>query len=321
MDRVMVVGGAGYIGSHTCKQLALAGYEPIVFDSLITGNRRAVRWGPLVVGDISDRAALDGAIDKFRPASVIHFAAFSYVGESVADPARYYRNNVAGTLTLLDAMRDAGIGRIVFSSSCASYGAPCDMPIREDMPQHPVNPYGWTKRMAEQILADCHAAYGIAYAALRYFNACGADPEGDLGEWHDPETHLIPRILMAAAGSIPHVEIFGDDYPTPDGTCIRDYVHVSDLADAHVRALKHLEEAPGAYTLNLGTGTGWSVSELVHAAERIVGRNVRVVRRPRRPGDPAVLVADVSAAREIIGFVPRLSDQETIIRTAWPFFS
>ena len=202
----------------------------------------------------------------------------------MADPARYYRNNVAGTLTLLDALRSAGIGKIVFSSSCASYGAPARIPIEEDTPQQPVNPYGWTKRMVEQILADYHAAYGISYAALRYFNACGADPEGELGEWHDPETHLIARALMAAAGSNPHLEIFGDDYPTPDGTCIRDYIHVSDLADAHVRSLELLDRTAGTHQLNLGTGLGVSIGEVLQAAEQIVGTKIPIAIRPRRSG-------------------------------------
>jgi UDP-arabinose 4-epimerase len=320
MARVLVTGGAGYIGSHACKALAAAGHRPVAFDDLSTGHRRAVKWGPLIAGDILDRTALDAAIAEHRPEAVLHFAAHAYVGESVENPARYYRNNIAGTLVLLDAMLAAGVLRIVFSSSCTVYGTPERTPIAESAPLGPVNPYGWSKRMVEQVLADYNAAYGLAYASLRYFNACGADPDGEIGEWHDPETHLIPRVLMAASGRLPRLDIFGDDYPTPDGTAIRDYVHVTDLAEAHVTALGLLGGGTKSIALNLGTGAGHSIRQVIAAAERATGRQVPVKVGARRAGDPPVLVADPAAARQAIGFAPRYSDLDTIMRTAWPFF-
>ena len=320
MARVLVTGGAGYIGSHACKALAAAGHRPVAFDDLSTGHRRAVKWGPLIAGDILDRTALDAAIAEHRPEAVLHFAAHAYVGESVENPARYYRNNIAGTLVLLDAMLAAGVLRIVFSSSCTVYGTPEHTPIAESAPLGPVNPYGWSKRMVEQVLADYNAAYGLAYASLRYFNACGADPDGEIGEWHDPETHLIPRVLMAASGRLPRLDIFGDDYPTPDGTAIRDYVHVTDLAEAHVTALGLLGGGTKSIALNLGTGAGHSIRQVIAAAERATGRQVPVKVGARRAGDPPVLVADPAAARQAIGFAPRYSDLDTVMRTAWPFF-
>jgi UDP-arabinose 4-epimerase len=320
MARVLVTGGAGYIGSHACKALAAAGHRPVAFDDLSTGHRRAVKWGPLIAGDILDRTAVDAAIAEHRPEAVLHFAAHAYVGESVENPARYYRNNIAGTLVLLDAMLAAGVLRIVFSSSCTVYGTPGRTPIAESAPLGPVNPYGWSKRMVEQVLADYNAAYGLAYASLRYFNACGADPDGEIGEWHDPETHLIPRVLMAASGRLPRLDIFGDDYPTPDGTAIRDYVHVTDLAEAHVTALGLLGGGTKSIALNLGTGAGHSIRQVIAAAERATGRQVPVNVGARRAGDPPVLVADPAAARQAIGFAPRYSDLDTIMRTAWPFF-
>jgi UDP-arabinose 4-epimerase len=320
MKRILVVGGAGYIGSHTCKRLAQAGFTPVTYDSLVTGHRHAVKWGPLVVGDILDAASLDEAFRTHRPDAVMHFAAFAYVGESVTDPAKYYLNNVAGTLSLLEAMRRAGVKSIVFSSTCATYGVPAELPITEDCPQAPINPYGRTKLMIEHVLADYAGAYGLAYAALRYFNACGADPDGEIGEWHDPETHLVPRALMAAAGTIPHLEIFGDDYPTPDGTCIRDYIHVSDLAEAHVLALSYIETHKSSIAVNLGTGSGLSIMEVLDGINRAIGRKVPTVLKPRRPGDPPSLYADAQKAGRQLGFKPRHSDIETIVRTAWPFF-
>jgi UDP-arabinose 4-epimerase len=321
MNRILVVGGAGYVGSHTCKALARAGFQPIVFDNLSTGHRRAVKWGPLIVADMQDRLALGGTIATYRPDAIIHFAASAYVSESTRDPAKYYRNNVAGTLTVLEAALAAGIRRVVFSSSCAVYGAPSKMPINEETVPDPINPYGRSKWMVEQILADYRAAYDLSYVALRYFNAAGADPQGEVGEWHDPETHLVPNVLLAAAGRLPCFELHGEDYPTPDGTCIRDYIHVSDLAEAHVLALGLLDRGPVGRCLNLGTGRGVSIREVLAAAERVTARQIPVVGRPRRPGDPPTLVASPVVAERDLGFQARLSDIDTIIRTAWPFFA
>jgi UDP-arabinose 4-epimerase len=317
---VLVTGGAGYIGSHTCKQLYCEGFEPVVYDNLSTGNRHAVKWGPLIAADVRDTGRLAAALRETRPMAVIHFAASAYVGESVTDPAKYYANNVAGMMSVLDAGREAGIKRIIFSSSCATYGIPQLCPITEASPQNPINPYGRTKLVGEQMLADYAGAYGMNYVALRYFNACGADPEREIGEWHDPETHLIPRALMAAMGSIPALEVFGDDYPTRDGTCVRDYVHVSDLAEAHVQAVKYLAAGGQDRCLNIGTGHGHSIREVLAAISRVTGRPVPVVMKPRRPGDPPELVADPSLARRILGFSARHSGLDTIVRTAAPFF-
>lgn len=318
---VLVVGGAGYIGSHACKALARAGYLPVAYDDLSLGHAHAVKWGPLEVGDIADAARLADTLARHRPVGAMHFAAFAAVGESVADPARYYRNNVAGTLVLLDALRAAGIGRFVFSSTCAVYGTPARVPIAEDTPRLPVNPYGRTKLMVEQALEDYGRAYGLGWTALRYFNAAGADPDGEIGEEHDPETHLIPRAFMAARGDIERLDLFGDDYPTPDGTCVRDYVHVSDLAEAHVAALRRLEAGGASRAFNLGTGRGCSVQEVLHAVARIVGRPVPTRLAPRRAGDPPELVADPARARDELGFVPRLSGLDTIVTTAWRRFA
>ncbi|MFQ6240369.1 UDP-glucose 4-epimerase GalE [Sinorhizobium meliloti] len=318
--RILVTGGAGYIGSHTAKLLRLEGIEPVVYDNLTTGNRSAVRWGPFVQGDILDGRHLIESIEAYQPDAVIHFAASAYVGESVADPAKYYNNNVGGTLSLLDACRQTGVDKVIFSSSCATYGVPALLPIDEATPQAPINPYGKTKLIAEHMLADYAAAFALNYVSLRYFNACGADPEGDLGEWHDPETHLIPRALMAAAGRIPHLEIFGEDYDTPDGTCVRDYIHVADLASAHVLAYRHLANGGGNLALNVGTGRGFSIKEVLRTIGEITGHNVPVVFRRRRAGDPPALYADAGLACRTLGFVPRYSDLETIVRTAAPFF-
>jgi UDP-arabinose 4-epimerase len=319
VKRVLVTGGAGYIGSHTCKCLAEHGIEPVVYDNLSCGHADAVRWGPLVQGDVGDGDTLRETMRRFQPDSVIHFAAFAYVGESVTDPIRYYRNNVAGTITLLDAMRASGVDKLVFSSSCATYGVPQHLPITEDAPQVPISPYGRTKLMVEHILSDVGRAHGLRSVALRYFNAAGADPDGAIGERHDPETHLVPRALLAAAGLIDALELFGDDYPTPDGTCIRDYVHATDLAEGHVQALSHLDAGGESVSLNLGTGQGTSVRELLRAIARITGREVPVIMRPRRPGDPPAIWADPSRAKALLGFSPAHSDPDTIIRTAWDF--
>jgi UDP-arabinose 4-epimerase len=318
--RVLVAGGAGFIGSHTAKLLHSRDIEPVVYDNLVTGHRSSVRWGPFVHGDILDTSHLTKTLAEYKPDAVVHFAASAYVGESAEEPSKYYRNNVAGTLSLLDACRKANIGKLIFSSSCATYGVPEALPISEAMPQRPINPYGRTKLIAEQILQDYAAAYQLRYVALRYFNACGADPEGELGEWHEPETHLIPRALLAASGKISHLAVFGDDYETEDGTCIRDYIHVTDLARAHVLALDHLVGGGRNLAVNLGTGTGTSIGEIVRAIGRITNRDVPVEMHPRRAGDPPALFADPAFARDSLGFSPEYSDLDTIIRTAAPFF-
>jgi UDP-arabinose 4-epimerase len=313
---VLVTGGAGYIGSHACKALARAGFRPVVYDNLSRGHRAAVRWGPLVEGDIADRTRVAAALDKHGVSAVMHFAAYAYVGESVTDPATYYRNNLVGTLSLLEAMRESGVDRIVFSSTCATYGNPCSVPIRETAPQLPVNPYGETKLAIERALHWYGEAHGLRSVALRYFNAAGADRDGEIGELHEPETHLVPLVLQAALGKGPQIEVFGTDYPTPDGTAIRDYIHVEDLAEAHLRALEHLAAGRESAALNLGTGRGHSVREVVRVAEAISGRHIRCHDTARRPGDPPALVADPGRAAELFGWRARLSDLETIIRTA-----
>jgi UDP-arabinose 4-epimerase len=315
-EAVLVTGGAGYIGSHACKALARAGYRPVVFDNLARGHRAAVRWGPLVEGDIADQARVEAALREHRAAAVMHFAGLAYVGESVADPALYYHNNLAGSLSLLAAMRAAGVAVIVFSSTCAVYGIPQRVPIPETAPQLPVNPYGETKLAIERALAWYGAAYGLRTAALRYFNAAGADPEGEIGECHDPETHLIPLVIAAALGRRPALEVYGTDYPTPDGTAIRDYIHVQDLAQAHVRALAHLLGGGDSLALNLGTGRGYSVREVVARAAALSGRPVPTRPAPRRPGDPPALVADPACAAERLGWRAQISDLDTILRTA-----
>lgn len=314
---VLVTGGAGYVGSHACKALARSGYTPVCYDNLVFGHEWAVRWGPFEQGDILDRERLDTVLARYRPEAVLHFAGFAYVGESVTDPARYYRNNVAGSLALLDAMRDHGIPRIVFSSSCSTYGLPEVVPIPESHPQRPVNPYGHSKLVVEQMMRDFEAAHGLRFASLRYFNAAGADPDAEIGEDHEPETHLIPLLLQAALGRRPGVSIYGTDYATPDGTCIRDYVHVADLGDAHVRALARLEAGNPSTCLNLGTGKGSSVLGVVKAARRITGREIPVTEAPRRAGDPPELVADARRAYQELGWNPRYPDIETQILHAW----
>jgi UDP-glucose-4-epimerase GalE len=315
--QILVTGGAGYIGSHAAKALARAGYEPVSYDNLGRGHRAAVRWGPLVVGDLADRALLAETMRRHQVAAVMHFAAFAYVGESVQEPALYFRNNVANSLTLLEAMGEAGVRHIVFSSTCATYGLPDKMPIAEDAPQRPVNPYGESKLMIERMLHWLGPARGLRHAALRYFNAAGADPEGEIGEEHEPETHLIPLVLLTALGRRAAIDIFGTDYPTPDGTAIRDYIHVQDLADAHVLALKHLLKGGDSLALNLGTGEGHSVRAVIEAAERVTGRAIARRETARRPGDPPTLVADARKANALLGWTPRLSGLDDIIASAW----
>lgn len=318
VDRtILVTGGAGYVGAHACKALASRGYRPVVFDNLIHGHEAAVKWGPLEVGDIADRVRLDAVIALHRPIAVMHFAAFTYVGESVADPGKYYRNNVAGTLSLLEAMRETGIGKMVFSSTAAIYGIPDKVPIKENAAKIPINPYGQSKWTAEQMIADFAAAHGLRSAALRYFNAAGADPGGEIGECHDPESHLIPLAMQAVTGEGPPLTVFGDDYPTPDGTCVRDYIHVTDLADAHVRALDQLEHREGADVFNLGTGQGFSVREILAAVASIAGRPVPHSIGPRRQGDPSELVSDPAKALSELDWKASHSDLQAIISTAW----
>jgi UDP-arabinose 4-epimerase len=313
---VLVTGGAGYIGSHACKSLAESGYLPVSLDNLEFGHRWAVKWGPLIEGDLSDRDLIRGALRDHGVQSVMHFASYAYVGESVQNPRKYLRSNTANSLNLLDAMVEEKVRHIVFSSTCATYGVPLSVPIREDHPQNPVNPYGESKRFIERALQWYGQAYGLSWVALRYFNAAGADPDGEIGEEHDPETHLIPLVIGAALGSLSQVEIFGLDYPTEDGTAVRDYIHVADLADAHVRALRYLASGEPSIALNLGTGRGHSVREVVQAVERVSGRRVSAREAPRRAGDPPALVAEPALAREVLGWRPRFEDLTAIVDTA-----
>ena len=317
MTSVLVTGGAGYVGSHSCKALAAAGFIPVTYDNISRGHREAVKWGPLEEGDIRDRGRLDAVLQRHRPAAILHCAAFAYVGESVQNPSLYYDNNITGSLVLLDGARAAGINCLVFSSSCTVYGLPPAMPVTEDMPYAPMSPYGRTKMIVEGLLRDYEAAYGLRSIVLRYFNASGADPDGETGEDHDPEPHLIPRALMAAAGELSHLDILGTDYPTPDGTAIRDYIHVTDLADAHVRALRDLLAGGASDTFNLGTGFGYSVRAIVAAVERITGKTVPVQLSARRPGDPAALWAAPGRAQKRLGCELAHSSLDTIISTAW----
>jgi len=314
---VLVTGGAGYIGSHACKALAQAGYAPVACDNMVYGHRWAVQWGPLEEGDIAERGWLDALIERYRPAAVMHFAAYAYVGESVQDPGKYYRNNVAGTLTLLEAMRDHAVPHFVFSSTCATYGIPQQVPIDEDAAQAPINPYGASKLMIERLLTDFEAAHGLRSMCLRYFNAAGADPECEIGEAHDPETHLVPLAIRAAQWGEPALAIFGTDYDTPDGTAVRDYIHVTDLADAHVLALEHLLDGGASAALNLGTGEGHSVRQVVGAIEALSGRRVPVREAPRRAGDPPALVANPKRAMRRLVWRPQHSRLASIIETAW----
>jgi UDP-glucose-4-epimerase GalE len=313
--RVLVTGGAGYVGSHAAKRLAESGHDVVILDNLAEGHRPSVGKLPFVAADLLDRQRVAALLKEHDIEAVMHFAAFAYVGVSVREPATYYQNNIVGSLALLDAMRDAGVNRIVFSSSCATYGIPQRVPITEDHPQNPISPYGFTKFVVERALADYSHAYGLGYAALRYFNAAGAAADGALGEDHDPETHLIPLILQVALGQREYVEIFGTDYPTPDGTCIRDYIHVDDLATAHVAALEQLD--PGMeLKLNLGTGRGASVQEVIDLCRRVTGHPIPSRAAPRREGDPPELVADPAAARRALNWQPRYTIRE-IIETAW----
>lgn len=315
--RVLVTGGAGYIGSHTAKALAAAGFAPVVFDNLSMGHRWTVRWGPLVEGDVADTDLVRDTLRRYRIEAVLHFAASASVAESMRHPRRYFRNNVMTTLSLVDAMLDEGVKRVVFSSSCATYGLPERLPIAEDHPQRPINPYGETKAIGERILHWYGQSYGLRSVVLRYFNAAGADPDGELGEAHDPETHLIPLAIAAALGHHAHLAVYGTDYPTPDGTAVRDYVHVTDLADAHVRALGYLVANGDNLTLNLGTGTGYSVAEIIAAVEAATGRPMPHHVAPPRRGDPPMLVADATRAAEILGWRPYRSALDAMVGSAW----
>ncbi len=320
-DRVVLVtGGAGYIGSHVSKALACANYLPVVYDNLINGHEWAVKWGPLERGDILDRARLDEVFIRHRPVAVLHFAAFAYVGESVAHPDRYYWNNVVGSLTLIEAARDHGCKLIVFSSTCATYGIPNQCPITEDTPQRPINPYGRSKLMVERILRDFNIAYGMESICLRYFNAAGADPDGEIGEAHNPETHLIPLIFDVATGRRPHLTIFGTDYDTVDGTCVRDYIHVADLARAHCLALDALKGGAASSVYNLGNGQGFSVKQIIDAVRAVTGCDISTISGPRRAGDPATLVSDASRAGRELGWQSRFTDLDQILSTAWAWY-
>jgi UDP-glucose 4-epimerase/UDP-arabinose 4-epimerase len=314
---ILVTGGAGYIGAHCCKALAEAGYLPVCFDNLSTGHRDFVKWGPLVVGDVGDTQAVADTIVAREVVAVMHFAALSQVGESVIDPQKYYLNNLTGTLSLLKAMLERKCMRLVFSSTGAVYGDAARDPIKEGAAGATVNPYGSSKWMIERVLGDYRRAYGLNSFCLRYFNACGADSSGAIGEFRDPETHLIPRAMMALQGHVQDFAIFGDDFDTPDGTAIRDYIHVVDLAAAHVLALDALLKGAAGGSYNLGTGSGYSVREILTVIERETGLTMPLITKPRRAGDPPILVADPSAARKDLGFVPRCSDIATIVKSAW----
>jgi UDP-glucose-4-epimerase GalE len=318
VNRVLVTGGAGYIGSHTAKALAASGYEPVILDDFSSGHRWAAKWGHLIEGGLDNIDFLCRILREQQITAVMHFAASLLVGESMVHPQKYFWNNVVNTLKLLDAMLQTGVKQIVFSSSAAVFGIPEKVPIPEDHPQRPINPYGETKRMMERMLYWYGSAYGFRSVALRYFNAAGADPQGEIGEGHDPETHLIPLVIQATLGQRPRVEVYGTDYPTPDGTAIRDYIHVTDLADAHVLALKYLDGGGAATVMNLGTGKGYSVREVIAAVERSAeGRQVPFRDGPRRQGDPPSLVADPGRAGSVLGWRPKLSDLDTIVQTAW----
>ena len=314
---ILVTGGAGYIGSHCCKALSQKGFHPITIDNLVYGHKNFVRWGEFFQGDAGDPAHLKECLRHYKIDAVMHFAAYAYVGESVEDPLKYYENNLRNTIQLLHAVLENNIKYIVFSSTCATYGDPEIIPIDEDHPLNPINPYGKTKRMVEEILADYHAAYGLKYMSLRYFNAAGADPDAEVGEDHDPETHLIPLVLDVAAGKRKVIKIFGTDYGTPDGTCIRDYIHVTDLAQAHILALQRLTGGAAGSVYNLGNSQGFSVLEVIERARKITGKNIAVENSDRRPGDPPVLIASNEKAVKELGWKPQYADLDDIIGTAW----
>jgi UDP-glucose 4-epimerase len=314
---ILIVGGAGYIGSHVNKKLNLHGYETIVFDNLSYGHRDFVKWGVFEEGDLGEINDIRLVFKKYPIDAVMQFAAFTYVGESVEDPQKYYLNNLRNTMNLLEVMLEENVKQFVFSSTCATYGEPEEIPITEDHPQNPINPYGRGKLMVEQILSDYSHAYNLQYASLRYFNAAGADPDGEIGELHQPESHLIPLILDVALGKRDDIKIFGTDYPTPDGTCIRDYIHVMDLADAHIKALEYLRKGGVSDVFNLGNGKGFSVREVIDTAVKVTGKKIKATVTGRRPGDPPVLVGSALKAREVLDWQPRYGDLSLIIETAY----
>ncbi|MBN1549187.1 UDP-glucose 4-epimerase GalE [Candidatus Babeliales bacterium] len=314
---ILIIGGAGYIGSHTNKLLHHLGYETVVFDNLVHGHREFVKWGSFFLGDMVSKEQLRTCFAKYPIHAVVHFGAYAYVGESVSDPSKYYHNNVACVLNLLDVMREYDVKKIIFSSTCATYGMPQKLPIVETEEQKPINPYGRTKLMVETILKDYEHAYGIRHVNLRYFNAAGADLDGDVGERHDPETHLIPLVCEAALGKRDKIAVFGTDYPTRDGTCIRDYIHVTDLADAHHKALQYLETGHQSDSFNLGNGSGYSVNEVIESVKKVSGRDFPVVYQERRPGDPPILVGSNEKAQRILGWTPRYGALDTVVETAW----
>lgn len=320
-SEILVVGGAGYIGSHMCKYLHRQGMRPVVVDNLSLGHRAAVRWGPLYVGEMDDQALLDRLFSRHSIQAVMHFAALCYVGESMQQPLRYYRNNIAASLGLLAAMGRHGVKRLIFSSSCATYGEPATLPIVEEQPQRPINPYGRSKLMLEEILADLDRATGLKSVSLRYFNAAGADPEGELGEDHNPESHLLPLALATALGRHPELTIFGNDYPTPDGTCVRDYIHVDDLAQAHHLALCHLLAGGESRRYNLGNGSGYSILQVIQAVAELTGTTPAYRFAARRPGDPAALVGSAARISAELGWQPRFPGLESILGTAWAWHS
>ena len=313
---ILITGGAGFIGSHVCKLLATNGHLPITYDNLSRGHRAAVRWGPIEVGELEDRKKLTEVLEHYLPVAVMHFAAFAYVGESVERPMLYYRNNVAGSVALLETLIEFAPLPIIFSSSCVTYGLPKTIPMTEEHPQHPINPYGHSKLLVEQMLIDAGKAHSLPWVALRYFNAAGADPDGEIGEDHDPETHLIPLVLRAARTNSA-VEVYGADYDTPDGTCVRDYVHVVDIADAHLRALNYLLGNGLSCAFNLANTRGYSVKEVIATAERVCGRKIPIKIGPRRPGDPPTLVGSAERARALLGWTPGRSDLEVQIADLW----
>lgn len=314
---ILVCGGAGYIGSHVNKFLNRKGYETVVFDNLVYGHREAVKWGTFVKGDLSSEEDIESVFQQHEIDAVFHFAAYAYVGESVTEPEKYYYNNVANTLNLLKVMRQHGCNKIIFSSTCATYGEPERVPITEDMPQNPINPYGATKLMMERIFKDYHTAYGLEFVVLRYFNAAGADPEGEIGESHNPETHIIPLVLDAASGKREDIKVFGTDYDTKDGSCIRDYIHVYDLATAHLLALHHLEQGKESHFFNLGNELGTSVLEVIDSVKKVTGREFKVTLTDRRPGDPAKLVGSSRKAQDILGWKPVYGEIDKIVEHAW----
>ena len=314
---ILITGGAGYIGSHANKILNKHGYKTIVYDNLSRGHREFVKWGHFVEGDLADKDRLLLCFQTYPIKAVMHYGAFCYVGESVTNPAEYYRNNVANTINLLDVMVQHKVKHFIFSSSCSTYGNPIESPMTEDHLQMPINPYGKSKLMVEQILKDYDKAYAISNVCLRYFNAAGADPDTEIGEWHEPEPHLIPLVLRAAAGQNEYVQIFGTDYDTPDGTCIRDYIHVNDLATAHLLALEYLKRGAASSAFNLGNGSGFSVKEIIAAVGRVTGKSIKIVQAKRREGDPPILVGSSDKARKILNWLPQYQNIDDIIKTAW----